>query len=106
LCVYFGDGFAQGFEFLHHLRQVGAVWEGTVCAQDTGEHGSELGGELGDFCQRFFEDGGELEKAEGVACGGGVEDYGFVGHGFYLFEDFGEGHRFVDSGDLGFLLAY
>ena len=35
-----------------------------------------------------------------MAGGGGVEDDGFVGEGLDLFEDFGEGHGFVDTRDL------
>lgn len=35
-----------------------------------------------------------------MACGSGVEDDGFVGEGFDLFEDFGKGHCFVNSRDL------
>lgn len=36
-----------------------------------------------------------------MARGGGVEDDGFVGQGFDLFEDFGKGHGLVNTGNLG-----
>ena len=39
-----------------------------------------------------------------MACGCGIEDDCFVRKGFDLFEDFCEGHCFIDTGDL-FVLA-
>ena len=54
-----------------------------------------------DLGECLFQHGRELEEAQCVTGRCGVEDYGFVGEGFDLFQDFGEGHCFVDSGDLG-----
>lgn len=72
----------------------------TTGAEDGVEHRTELGRELGEFAECFFENGRELEEAEGVSRWCGVEDYDVVGEGFYLFEDFCEGHCFVDAGYL------
>lgn len=86
---------------MEDVVEVLAAGEGTASGSQKGvEHGTELGGELGEFGEGFFHYCGELEEAEGVAGGGGVEDDYFVGEGFDLFEDFGEGHCFVDTRDL------
>lgn len=55
---------------------------------------------MGDFCEGLLENGRELKETEGVACGSSIENDGFVGEGFDLFEDFGEGHCFIDTRDL------
>lgn len=100
LRVYLGDCFAQRLELLHHLVEVLSVGEGAARAEDAVEQGPVLGGELGDLGEGLFEDRWELEEAQGVAGGRGVEDDGFVGERLDLFEDLGKGHGFVDTGDL------
>lgn len=100
LGVDLGNGSAQGLELLHHLVEVLAVGEGAVGAEEAVEQGAVLGGELGDLGEGLFEDGRELEETKGVAGGGGVEDDGLVGERLDLLEDFGEGHGFVNTGDL------
>lgn len=100
LGVDLGDGLAEGLELLHHVVEVGAVGELAVGAEEAVEQGAVLRGELGDLGEGLFEDRGELEEAEGVAGGGGVEDDGLVGEGLDLLEDFGKGHGLVDTGNL------
>lgn len=100
LCVDFANGLAQRLELLHHVVEVLAVGQLAAGAKEAVEEWPVLAGELGDLGEGLFEDGGELEEAEGVAGRGGVEDDGFVGKGLDLFEDLSEGHGFVDTGDL------
>ena len=100
LRVNFSDGGAQAFHALDQVVEILAAGEAAARADDGVEHGAELRAELGELGEGFLEDGGELQEAEGVAGGRGVEDDDFVGEGFDLLEDFGEGHGFVDAGDL------
>ena len=88
---------------LHALDQVVKILASrkTAARADDGiQHGAKLRAELRKLGEGFFEHGGELEEAKGVARGRSVEDDDFVGEGFDLFEHFGKGHGFVDAGDL------
>jgi len=105
LCVDFGDSLTQRLELLEHLRQIRTVRQPALRTENAIQHGPELSRELRDLGERLFEHGGKLEEAEGMACGRGVEDDGFVGERFYLFENFGEGHGFVDARNLGYIPA-
>ena len=100
LAVDFADRSAELFEFGDEVVEGLAAGEAAARADDAVEHGAELLGELVDFGEGLFEDGGELQEAEGVAGGRGVEDDDLVGEGFDLLEHFGEGHGLVDARDL------
>jgi hypothetical protein len=105
LRIDFGDSLTQRLELLEHLRQIRTVRQPALRTENAIQHGPELSRELRDLGERLFKHGGKLEETEGVACRRGVEDYGFVGERFYLFKNFGEGHGFVDAGDLGYMLV-
>jgi len=85
LRVHLPDRLPQILHLLHHVVEVLTAGKAAAGADDGVQHRAELGGELGDFRQGLFHDGGELQEAEGVACGRGVEYDGFVGEGFDLF---------------------
>jgi len=100
LLVHLSNRLPQRFHLGGDVVQALAVGEAAARAEEAGEHGAELAGETGELLEGFFHDGWELEEAEGVACGRGVEDDDFKVEGFDVFEDFGEGHGFVDTRDL------